>query len=186
MYSANAPARLTPTPCVRAQVAASGQTVPAPPTNNVPLAADNVARMKVPDIRSHRDDLSDELMPDDQWNRNSSRAGPFVPFVDVEIGAANAGIKDANLYVANIRPRLLHVFQPQTVRLHSFLQGLSSLGLPSPADQRPTPLRRLFSTEGAVVARSPPASTQGTRLRFESVAPLLPGNINMDIGFAAI
>src|SRR6185369_12384001 len=47
-----------------AQVAASSEAVAAASAGDVPLAADDVARMEVVHIRADFDDLADELMSD--------------------------------------------------------------------------------------------------------------------------
>ena len=71
MYSANAPGRLTPTPIVwRAQVAAAGHAVAAASADDVPLAADEVARAEVVHVRADLDDLADELVPDHHRHRD--------------------------------------------------------------------------------------------------------------------
>ena len=46
--------------------------------------------MKVVHVRADLDDLADELMPDDHRHRDRLLR-PGVPFVDVQIGAADAG-----------------------------------------------------------------------------------------------
>ena len=91
MYSANAPGRLTPTPDgVRAEVPPAGHAVAAAAADDVPLAADEVARLEVGDVRADLDDLADELVADDERHRDRLLR-PGVPLVDVEVGAADPG-----------------------------------------------------------------------------------------------
>src|ERR1700677_3185494 len=113
-----------------AQMPASREAVAAPSTHHVSLAADYIAWMKIGDVRADRDDLSDEFMSNHQRHRNC-RLRPVVPFVDVEIGPANTGAQDANLYVVNIGLGLLHVFQPQTASSTALCKGFHSRFPPS-------------------------------------------------------
>ena len=91
---------------------AAGEAIPAAAADNVPFAADDLARMKVGDVRADRRDLPDELVADDQ-RHGDGLLGPGVPLVDVQIGAANAGAANLDEHVvdADLRPR--HVFEPQ-------------------------------------------------------------------------
>ena len=115
-YSANAPARFTPTPLrVRAQMAPPGQTIAAAPANDVPFPADDIAGMKVRHVRADFDDLSAEFVPDDQRHVNRGLR-PLVPVVDVQVGAANSRAKHANLYVVDAGLGLGNVFEPQAAR----------------------------------------------------------------------
>jgi len=95
-YSAKAPGRLTPTPLgIGAEMAAAGEAVTAMATDDVPFAADDLTGEKVFDVRAHLHDLADEFMAHHHRNGNSF-SGPFVPFINVDIGPADAGAIDAD------------------------------------------------------------------------------------------
>ena len=114
MYSANAPGRFTPTPMrVRAQVAPPGETVAAAAADHVPFPADNVAREEIGHIGAHRFDPSDKLVADRHRHRNRLLR-PLVPLVDVDIGAANAGLQYADQNVVNADFRGGDIFEPQS------------------------------------------------------------------------
>ena len=75
---------------VLAQVPAAGQAIAAAAADDVSLAADDLAGVKILDVRADLDDFADELMADDHRHRDGLLR-PGVPFVDVQIGAADAG-----------------------------------------------------------------------------------------------
>ena len=58
----------------------------------MPFTGYQFARMKIVDVGTHLDDLSDELMADRHGNRDRL-ARPIVPIVDVDIRAANSCAK---------------------------------------------------------------------------------------------
>jgi hypothetical protein len=67
MYSAKAPGRLTPTPCVYgAEMAAAGEAVAAASAGDVAFAADEVAGIEVGDVGADFGDFADEFVADDQ------------------------------------------------------------------------------------------------------------------------
>src|ERR1700728_1000983 len=98
---------------MRAKVSPAGQAVAAAPTHHVALAADNVTGIEVGHISARLDDFAHELVPDHQRNWDGL-ARPIVPFVDVHVGAANAGAMYSNKNVVDPDAGLLHVLQPQT------------------------------------------------------------------------
>ena len=103
----------------------AGEAIAAAAADDVPLAADHIAGKKVGHIRADFDDLADELMPDD--HRHGNRLlGPGVPFVDVQIGAADAGPIDADQHVVDADRRHGHFFEPQARAWPGVSQGLSS------------------------------------------------------------
>src|SRR5258708_15857680 len=75
-----------------------GNAVAALAADQVPLAADQVTDGEVGDLRPERDDLADELVPDDQ-RRAHVGLRPAVPLEDVQIGAANAGVQHPDEHV---------------------------------------------------------------------------------------
>src|SRR5262249_29253674 len=76
------------------------------------LAADQVAGAEVIDVGADLDDLADELVADDHGHGDGP-AGPVVPLVDVDVGAADAGALDADQDVVDADSRPRHVLPPQ-------------------------------------------------------------------------
>ena len=85
---------------MRAEVAPARHAVAAAPADQMPLAADEIAGMKVVDVSADLDDLADELVPDHQRDRDGALR-PGVPVVDVEIGAADTGAQDTDEQVVD-------------------------------------------------------------------------------------
>ena len=85
---------------MRAKVPPPRKAVTASAANHVSFPADDVARMKVADVRSHCDDLAHEFVPDRHGHGNG-RLCPIVPIVDVQVGAANPGVAHANQNVVD-------------------------------------------------------------------------------------
>src|SRR5204862_171988 len=80
---------------IGAEMTATGKTVTAPPADDVAFAAHDLARVEVVDVRADLDDLTDELVADDE--RRMDRPGrPWIPRLDVEVRAADTGLADAN------------------------------------------------------------------------------------------
>ena len=105
MYSAKAPLRLTPTPLVWAQRwRRPARQLRQRPQTTWPSPRDDVAESEVVDVGAEVDDLADELVADGEAGRGWC-AGPGVPLVDVEVGAADAGVEDADLDVVDARFR---------------------------------------------------------------------------------
>jgi hypothetical protein len=98
---------------VRAQVASTRHAVPASAAHHVALTADEVARSEVAHIRADLGDLSDELVPDHEWNRDGP-LGPVVPLLDVEVGPADARPVDPDEHVVDADLGLRHVGHHET------------------------------------------------------------------------
>ena len=127
MNSANAPLRLTPTPMrVGAEVAAAGEAVAAASADDVTFAGDDLADGEIGDVGADGDDLADELVADGEADGDGG-AGPGVPVVDVEVGAADAGVEDANLYVVDADLGLGNVFEPEAAFGAAFYECLHSV-----------------------------------------------------------
>ncbi len=117
---------------VLAQMTPAGQAVAAVATDDVPLAADDLAGMEILDVGADLDDAADELVTDDQRHRDGSPS-PGVPLVDVQIGAADAGAQHLDEYVVDADGRHRRFVEPQTgFRLlldeggHGFHNGVPS------------------------------------------------------------
>ena len=98
---------------VRAQMAPAGQAIAAAAANHVAFAADNVAGIKVVDVGADRNDLADKFMADGHGNRDGLLR-PLVPLVDMNVGAADAGIVDAHQHIVDADDRFGNIFQPQS------------------------------------------------------------------------
>ena len=117
---------------VLAQMPAAGKTIPAAAADDVPFAADDFAGMKVGHVRADRDDLPDELVADDHRHRDRLPR-PVIPFVDVYVGATDAGAVHLDEHVVDPDVRLRHVLQPQSrfrlvfdERFHAWFSAASS------------------------------------------------------------
>jgi hypothetical protein len=116
-------------PGVSAKMAASGETVAAASAHDVAFGTDDVAGVEVLHVRADLDDFTDELMADSHGDGNGLLR-PGVPLVDVQVGAADAGLVDANEDVVDGDGRDGHVLQPQArflLRLHECFHGLHAL-----------------------------------------------------------
>ena len=100
---------------VGAEVAAAGHAVATAPADDVALAADQVAYLEVVDVGADLDDLADELVADHQRHRDR-RLRPGVPGVDMEVGAADAGLLDPDQDVVDADRGLGNVAQGEARR----------------------------------------------------------------------
>ena len=75
---------------VRAQVAPAGQAISAAPANHVAFAADQVAGLQIRDVGADLDHFAAKFVADHQGHVNGGLR-PFVPIVNVQVGAADAG-----------------------------------------------------------------------------------------------
>ena len=107
---------------MRAQVTPPGEAIAAASAHDVPLAADQVAGMKVRDVRTDFDDFAGKLVANDQRNLDRGLR-PVIPVIDMQVGPANAGGKDADLDIVNARFRLRHILQPQAGAFVSLNKG---------------------------------------------------------------
>ncbi len=107
---------------VCAQVTPSGKAIAATSAYHMPFSTDEIAGMKIRNIRSDFDNLSAKFMPDDQRHMNGG-SRPVVPVVDVQVGAAYSRREDANLDVVDSGLRLGNIFEPQTLRVAALNEG---------------------------------------------------------------
>ena len=84
--------------CVAAQMPASCQAVAAMAADDVAFAADDFAGKEVYDVGPDLDDFADELMADDQWQKDSSLC-PGIPLIDVQVGPADPSLIYPDEYV---------------------------------------------------------------------------------------
>ena len=104
---------------VLAQVAAPRQAVAAVAADDVALGGNDFAGKKILDVGADFDDLADELMADDHWERNGF-ARPIVPFINMEIGAANAGFPNPNQDIVLFDNRDWCLFEVQSDFIAAF------------------------------------------------------------------
>jgi hypothetical protein len=73
----------------------------------------------VGDIGTDRYDFADELMADNEALADGG-FGPGVPVVDVEVGAADAGVENADLDVVDAHLGLGYVLKPEAAFVAAF------------------------------------------------------------------
>ena len=84
-------------------MATTGVAVAALATGDVAFSIDEITELEANDLVTHGGDFTDKLVAD-YHGRLNSRLGPFIPFVDVHIGAANGSAFHANEHVAGPGP----------------------------------------------------------------------------------
>src|SRR4029077_3155320 len=97
--------------------------VPAPPADDVALAANEVAHLEVAYVRAEGHDLAGGLVGDHHGHRDRLLP-PRVPAVDVEVGAADPGLVNADQDVVDAGLGRRHVLEPEALlplRLHQRL-----------------------------------------------------------------
>ena len=114
--------------------------------DNVALARDDLARVKIMDVAADRLDAPDELVPDDHRHRNGLPC-PIVPVEDVHVGPADGILEDADEHIvdANLRPG--DFFEPEagfSVALHERAHGLHDKS--NIAEKRPAKRRHVRAT----------------------------------------
>ncbi len=111
---------------VRAEMAPTGKTITAMPTNDVSLAGHEIARRKPFHPAADPLDDSDVLVPDHHRDRDRLLR-PGIPVVNVNISPADRGLfdSDENIIVADLRHG--HLFEPQARLRFALHQGLHRL-----------------------------------------------------------
>jgi hypothetical protein len=104
---------------VGAEVAAAGETVAATSADDVAFAADELADGEIGDIGADGYDFADELVSDHETLTDGGFS-PGVPVVDMEIGATDASVKNANLDVVDAHLWLGYVLEPKTALVTVF------------------------------------------------------------------
>src|SRR5579871_344572 len=95
---------------MRAQMTASRETVAAAPANHVSFATDDLAGMKVGDVRADFDDASDKFVADRHGDGNGALR-PIVPLINVYVGAADSGAQHLDQYVVDADLRFVDVLE---------------------------------------------------------------------------
>ncbi len=108
---------------VGAEVATAGETVAAASADDVAFTRDELADSEIGDVGAEVDDFADELVANDEALADGG-AGPCVPVVYVEIGAADAGVEDTDLYVVDAHLGLGNVLEPEAAFVTAFYKCL--------------------------------------------------------------
>jgi hypothetical protein len=108
---------------VGAEVATASETVAAAAADYVAFAGDDGSDGEVFDVGADGDDFADEFVADDEAGLDDG-ACPGVPLVDVEVGAADAGVEYADLYVVDADFGLGNVFEPEAAFCAAFYECL--------------------------------------------------------------
>src|SRR5690606_26897245 len=96
----------------RSKVTTPGHAVAAAAADDVAFARDDHAGLVVVDVVANLDDFADEFVADDHRHRDRLLR-PLIPFIDVDVGAADRGPLHADLHIVGARLRLRHIFQPK-------------------------------------------------------------------------
>jgi hypothetical protein len=95
-----------------AEMAPARHAVSTAPADDMPLTADEVADLKVAHVRADRGHLTDELMSDDHRHRDRL-LGPGIPAEDVQIGAADPRLADADQQIVDPNFGFWDVLEPK-------------------------------------------------------------------------
>ena len=104
----------------------AGVTVAAVAAGDMTLAGDALADRKARDARAKLGDLADILMTDDLWGLDVLLR-PLVPFVDMDVGAADRGLVDLDENFSGARHRNRHLPQLQSGAGCGFYNGIHHL-----------------------------------------------------------
>src|SRR5687767_10539579 len=94
-------------------MAATGQTVAATSANDMPFRADDVTQMEIIHVRADLHDFADKFVTDHHrhWDR---LLRPRVPFVNVQVGAADSGLVNPDEHIIDPTLRLGDILEPET------------------------------------------------------------------------
>src|ERR1019366_10825013 len=104
------------------KVAPAGQAVRAAAANHMALAAAQFPDSEIGHIRADRDDLAHKFVADDQRDLNG-RLGPGIPFVNMQVGAADSGQKNADFDVIDANLRFGNLFEPKATTWFAFYKS---------------------------------------------------------------
>src|SRR5438477_2457998 len=106
-------------------MAAPGEAVAAASADHVTFAADDIAGEEIGHVGACLHDLADELMPDGHGHRDGFPR-PLVPLINVNVGAADAGLQHLDEHVVDADLRGRHVVEPQAGLAAALHQGFHS------------------------------------------------------------
>ena len=98
--------------CVRSEMEMPGPRGPALVTHQMALPGHPQAFFQALDMIAQTDDLADIFMADDHRHRDG-RGGPFVPIVNMNIGAADRGFFDLDEHIVGTRLGYRLLLHPQ-------------------------------------------------------------------------
>ena len=78
----------TDSPCICTKRTAAGHAITTSATDQMPLGADDIARLEIDHVRADIDDLTDKFVTDGSRNPDGLLC-PVVPVINVEVRAAN-------------------------------------------------------------------------------------------------
>ena len=104
----------------------AGVTVAAVAAGDMALAGDALADREARDARAELCNLADILMADDLWGLDVLLR-PLVPFVDMDVGAADRGLVDLDENFSGARHRNRHLPQLQSGAGCGFYDGIHHL-----------------------------------------------------------
>ena len=104
----------------------AGMAVAAVTAGDMALAGDALADREARDARAKLGDLADILMADDLWGLDVLLR-PLVPFVDMDVGAADRGLVDLDENFSGARHRNRHLPQLQSGAGCGFYDGIHQL-----------------------------------------------------------
>ena len=81
--------------------------------NHGSFAADNFTYAEILHLAAYLNDLPDKLMSHHQRNRDGVTR-PIIPFIDMEIGAADARAFHVDQYISGTSLWLRCIFEPKT------------------------------------------------------------------------
>ena len=99
---------------------AAGEAIAAAAADHVTFAADDIAGEKIGDVGADFDDAADKLVADRHGHWDGLLC-PLVPFVDVDVGAANARFQHLDQHIVDPDLGDFDVFEPKAglaFRLH--------------------------------------------------------------------
>ena len=104
------------TACLRKAISASS-------ADQMAFAAHDIARIEIAHIASNLDDFADKFVADRHRDRNGF-LGPLITLINMNIGAADAGIAHADQHVVDAVLRFGNILQPQTALATALRQCL--------------------------------------------------------------
>jgi hypothetical protein len=101
--------------------------IAAMPAHDVPFPGHDVADLEIMNVAPQRHDLSDELVPRHQRNRDSALR-PRIPLVNMEVRSANPSAIDLDQDVVDSDLWFGHILHPETWFRAAFDEGFHPLG----------------------------------------------------------
>ncbi len=113
---------------IHAEMPPAGQAVPAMTANQMPLAGNNIAYLRVVNIAADFSHFSHKLVAHVHRNRDCFLS-PGIPIVNVDIRSANGRFMNLDQDIVDADLRNRHLFQPDTRLRSGFYQGFHLHGI---------------------------------------------------------